>query len=83
MYGATLSSIAWFKSYLSEEAVNFVKENYVWAVEGKARCAPAKSILGLVLFFLLVNDTPLHVEKSIMDIYAYESYATLYPCEQR
>ena len=82
MYGATLSSIAWFKSYLSEEAVNFVKENYVWAVEGKARCAP-KSILGLVLFLLLVNDMLLHVEKSIMDIYAYESYTSLYPCEQR
>ena len=67
IYGATPSSVAWFKSYLSISLGKTTSEQLT-VKQG----VPQGSIsLGPVLKFLLfVNDVPLHVQKSTMNIYA-------------
>ena len=68
IYGATPPSVAWFKSHLSErkQFISFGKttSNQLTVKQG----VPQGSILRLVLFLLFVNDMPLDVQKSTMDI---------------
>ena len=77
IYGVTPSSIAWFKSYLSERK-QFISLGKTTSKQLTVRQGvPQGSILGPVLFLLFVNDMPLHVQKSTMDIYADDTTLSL------
>ena len=73
IYGVRSSSTALFKLYLSERkqfiTLGKVKSEQLSVKQG----VPQGSILGLVLFLLFVNNMPLHVHKSTVDIYADDS----------
>ena len=73
IYGVCPSSVAWFKSYLSKRkqfiTLGKVKSEQLTVKHGM----PQGSILGPVLFLLFVNDMPLNIHKSTMDIYADDS----------
>ena len=77
IYGATPSSVAWLKSYLSERkqiiSLGKTTSKQLTVKQG----VPQGSILGPVLFLLFVNDMPLHVQKSTMDIYADDATLSL------
>ena len=77
IYGATLSSVAWFKSYLSVRK-QFISLGKTTSKQLTVKQGlPQGSILGPVLFLLFVNDMPLHVQKSTMDIYADDTTLSL------
>ena len=77
IYGATPSSVAWFKSYLSERK-QFISLRKTTSKQLTVKQGvPQGSILGPVLFLLFVNDMPLHVQKSTMDIYADDTTLSL------
>ena len=73
IYGVCPFSVAWFKSYLSERkqfiTLEKVKSEQLTVKQG----VPQGSILGPELFLLFVNDMPLHVHESTMDIYLDDS----------
>ena len=79
IYGATPSSVAWFKSYLSErkQIDYFVRENLTSKQLTEKQGVPLGSVLGPVLFLLYVNAMPLHVQKSAMDICADDTTLSL------
>ena len=77
IYGATSSSVAWFKSYLSErkQFISLGKTTSKQLMEKQG--VPQGSILSPVFFLLFVNDMSLHVQKSTMDIYADDATLSL------
>ena len=77
IYGATISSVAWFKSYLSVRK-QFISLGKTTSKQLTVKQGlPQGSILGPVLFLLFVNDMPLHFQKSTMDIYADDTNLSL------
>ena len=77
IYGASPPSVAWFQSYLSQRK-QFIKLGKTTSEQLTIRQGVLQgSILGLVLFLLFVNDMPLNVHKSTMDIYADDTTLSL------
>ena len=77
IYGVTPSSVAWFKSYLSgrKQLITLGKTTSKQLTVKQG--VPQESILGPVLFLLFLNDMPLHVQKSTMDIYTDDTTLSL------
>lgn len=72
MCGASPDSTAWFRSYL-EKRRKFVKLGHITSEPKPVRQGvPQGSILGPVLFLLFVNDMPLNLDNSTIDIHTYD-----------
>ena len=70
IYGASDAAVSWIKLYLSNRK-QFVKlGNQSSELLPIKQGVPQGSIFGPVLFLLFVNDMPLNIFKSTMDIYA-------------
>ena len=75
--GATPFSVAWFKSYSSERK-QFISLGKTTSKQLTVKQGlPQGSILGPVLFLLFINDVPVHVQKSAVDIYADDTTLSL------
>ena len=76
IYGLTKESLLWFSSYLKERR-QFVKlgdkqSDTTFIHHG----VPQGSILGPLLFTVFINDLPLHVTSSNVDLYADDTTLT-------
>lgn len=77
MCGASPDSTAWFRSYL-EKRRKFVKLGHITSEPKPVRQGvPQGSILGPVLFLLFVNDMPLNLDNSTIDIHTYDTTLSL------
>ena len=77
IYGTTPFSVAWFKSYSSERK-QFISLGKTTSKQLKVKKGlPQGSVLGPVLFLLFINDIPVHVQKSTVDIYADDTTLSL------
>ena len=81
LYGATSSTVEWFQSYLSERKQYVQLSNHVSSILSITDGIPQGSNLGPILFLLFINDLPLHVNSSTVDIYADD--VTLYAASHR
>ena len=69
-YHATSTSQEWFKSYLSNRTQHCCIHGSLSDSLVLARGVPQGSILGPILFSLYINDLPIEISNSNVDIYA-------------
>ena len=70
IYGSSDAAVSWIKSYLSNRKQFVNLGNQSSELLPIKQGVPQGSIFGPVLFLLFVNDMPLNIFKSTMDIYA-------------
>ena len=76
VYGFSDGSILWFKSYLKGRFQQVVVNDVVSESCPIEYGIPQGSILGILLFLIHINDFPLHVDNSSVDLYVDDT--TLY-----
>ena len=77
VYGASPDGMAWFRSYL-EERQQFVKLGHIASdlkLSGKGYCRDQSSVQFYFSYF--VDDMPLHLNNSTIDIYADDTTLSL------
>ena len=77
-YGVDGSSLAWFKSYLSDRCQLVSLAGTMSDMTTARHGVPQGSILGPLLFIVFINDLPLHVSSSDIDLYADDTTITSY-----
>ena len=80
IYGVSDAAFQWFRSYLSDRwqcvRVNGCTSSLLPINQG----IPQGTIIGPMLFLLFINDIPLHIQNSNIDIYADD--VTLTSCSK-
>ena len=77
VYGTNTSAVSWIQSYLSNRQQFIKLGNQSSELLRIKQGVPRGSILGPVLFQLFVNDMPLNISKSTLDIYADDTTISL------
>ncbi|CAB3982361.1 Hypothetical predicted protein [Paramuricea clavata] len=70
LYRASESTLQWFKSYLTNRSQFVTIDGKQSRPQFVTHGVPQGSVLGPILFLLFVNDIPLHVSNSNLDIFA-------------
>ena len=76
LYRLDTSAMRWFSSYLCDREFQVSIDNEFSSKVDMSSGVPQGSILGHLLFILCMNDFPLHLDKTQIDLYV--DYATHY-----
>ena len=80
LHRASEATLQWFKSYFTNRSQFVTMDGKQSRPQFVTHIVPQGSVLGPILFLLFVNDIPLHVSNSNLDIFADDT--TLSPSTQ-